>query len=133
MTIAAADVGGLADTFGTNRADLVGNPYPSGFTKTIAKWFNTDAFKQPGAGFLGNTGRGILRLPGINNWDTGLFKNFHIVERLSLQFRFESFNTWNHTQWNGNGLDRNVADARFGQILSARDARINQFGLKFLW
>ncbi len=128
MTISAADVGGLNDTFGTNRADIVGNPYPSGFQKSIAKWFNTDAFRQPAAGFLGNSGRGILRLPGINNWDTGLFKNFTIMERLRTQFRFESFNAWNHTQWGG--PDRNIADSRFGQILSARPARINQLGLK---
>ncbi|MCC7154238.1 MAG: TonB-dependent receptor [Bryobacterales bacterium] len=131
MTIAASDVGGLNDTFGTNRADIVGNPYPEGFTKSIAKWFNTAAFLQPAAGFLGNSGRGIMRLPGINNWDTGLFKNFSITESTGLQFRFESFNTWNHTQWGG--PVRNVADSRFGQILSTRPARINQLGLKFIF
>jgi len=131
MTITAQDIGGLNDTFGTNRADVVGNPKPSGFQPTIEKWFNTDAFRQPPAGFLGNSGRGILRAPGINNWDTGLFKNFGISERMNLQFRFESFNTWNHTQW---GVPvRNVADARFGRILSARAARINQLGLKLTW
>jgi hypothetical protein len=131
MTITAADVGGLNDTFNTNRADIVGDIEPSGFKPTIAKWFNTDAFAQPAAGFLGNSGRGLLRAPGLNNWDTGFFKNFQIVERLSAQLRFESFNLWNHTQW---GVpNRNRADARFGRVLSARDARINQLGLKFLW
>jgi hypothetical protein len=131
MTISAADVGGLNDTFGTNRADIAGNPYPDGFNRSIAKWFNTAAFKQPAAGFLGNSGRGILRLPGTNNWDTGLFKNFTIKERLRTQLRFESFNAFNHTQW-GNPI-RNVADARFGRIVSARAARINQLGLKIIW
>ena len=131
MTITAADVGGLNDTFNTNRADISGDINPSGFTPTIAKWFNTDAFRQPAAGFLGNSGRGILTAPGINNWDTGLFKNFRITERMGLQFRFESFNAWNHTQW---GVPvRNRADARFGQVLGTRAARINQMGLKFLW
>ena len=135
MTISAADVGGLNDTSGTNRADLVGDANAS-ITPTIAKWFNTEAFRQPAAGFLGNSGRGILNLPGINNWDTGLFKNFRFTEQLSLQFRFESFNAWNHTQWGGPGNVapvRNIADVRFGQVLSARDARINQIGLKLLW
>ena len=131
MTITAADVGGLNDTQNTNRADIVGDINPSGFNPTIAKWFNTDAFRQPAAGFLGNSGRGILRAPGINNWDTGLFKNFKITEFLNTQFRFESFNTWNHTQW---GVPvRNASDARFGQVLSTRPARINQLGLKILW
>jgi len=131
MTITAADVGGLNDTFGTNRADIVGDIKPSGFNKSIDKWFATEAFKQPAAGFLGNSGRGILEAPGINNWDTGLFKNFHVAERVNVQFRFESFNAWNHTQW---GVPvRNRADSRFGRVLGARSARINQLGLKFIW
>ncbi|PYU89566.1 MAG: hypothetical protein DMG08_21015 [Acidobacteria bacterium] len=131
MTITAADIGGLNDTFGTNRADLAGDPNPSGFEPTIAKWFNTEAFKQPAAGFLGTSGRSILRAPGINNWDTGVFKNFRISEQASFQFRFESFNTWNHTQWGVPVL--NAAESRFGQILNTRSARINQIGLKVLW
>ena len=131
MTITAADLGGLNDTQNTNRADIVGDVNPSGFNRTIAKWFNTAAFRQPVQGFLGNSGRGILRAPGVNNWDTGFFKNFTITEQIRVQFRFESFNTWNHTQW---GVPiRAVADNRFGQIVSTRPARINQLGLKFLW
>lgn len=128
MTISAADVGGLNDTFGTNRADLVGT---ATLTKTLDRWFDTSAFKQPAAGFLGTSGRGILRLPGINNWDTGLFKNFKITEQVAFQFRFESFNAFNHTQWGG--PVRSVADARFGRVLSTRPARINQLGAKIVW
>ncbi|HEY6401200.1 MAG TPA: carboxypeptidase regulatory-like domain-containing protein [Blastocatellia bacterium] len=137
LTISAADLGGLNDTFNTNRADLVGTPR---LTKTIDQWFDTSAFKQPAAGFLGASGRGILRLPGINNWDTGLFKNFAITEKVSFQFRFESFNAFNHTQWGPNALApaalapvRNVADPNFGRIMSARDARINQLGAKIVF
>jgi hypothetical protein len=131
MTITAADVGGLNDTQNTNRADIVGDTNPGGFEPTVDKWIPTEAFRQPAAGFLGNSGRGILRAPGINNWDTGLFKNFRFTERLNTQFRFESFNTWNHTQW---GVPvRNVSDVRFGRILSTRAARINQLGLKIVW
>jgi hypothetical protein len=131
MTITAADQGGLNDTSGTNRADIVGDINPSGFTPTIDKWFATDAFRQPAPGFLGTSGRGILRAPGINNWDTGLFKNFSITERLSFQFRFESFNAFNHTQWAV--PIRSAADARFGRVLDTRPARINQLGAKLVW
>ncbi len=128
MSITAADVGGLNDTFGTNRADLVGT---AKLTKTLNQWFDTSAFRQPAAGFLGTSGRSILRAPGIHNWDTGLFKNFTITEKLSFQFRFESFNAWNHTQW---GVPvRSVADSRVGQILGTRAARINQLGAKLVW
>jgi hypothetical protein len=128
MTITAADVGGLNDTFNTNRADLVG---ALRLTKTLDRWFDTSAFRQPAAGFLGTSGRSILRAPGINNWDTGLFKNFAITENVSFQFRFESFNAFNHTQW---GVPvRNVADPNFGRILGARAARINQLGAKIVF
>ncbi len=128
MTITAADLGGLNDTFNTNRADLAGTPR---LTKTLNQWFDTSAFRQPAAGFLGTSGRSILRAPGINNWDTGLFKNFAITEKVSFQFRFESFNAFNHTQW---GVPvRNVADLNFGRILSARAARINQLGAKIVF
>jgi hypothetical protein len=72
-----------------------------------------------------------LNAPGINNWDTGISKNFHITENVGVQFRFESFNAWNHTQW---GVPvRNMSDARVGRVLGTRPARINQLGLKFLW
>ncbi len=131
MTIQAADLGGLNDTFGTNRANIIGDPTPSGFDPTIEEWFNTSAFSQPGFGILGDSGRSIMGGPGINNWDTGLFKNFYVHEKVSVQLRFESFNAWNHTQWGA--PNRNLADSRFGQISGTRDARINQMGLKLVW
>ncbi len=129
MVIQANDVGGLNDSRGLNRADLVG---PLKLNKTLAEWFETSSFRQPAAGFLGTSGRGILRAPGINNWDTGLFKNFALTEKVSFQFRFESFNAFNHTQWGVPG--RNVANATtFGIITSARAARINQLGAKIVF
>jgi hypothetical protein len=128
MTISAADLGNLNDSQGTNRADLVGN---ATLVKTLNKWFDTAAFRQPSTGFLGTSGRSILRAPGFYNWDTGLFKNFAITEGVSFQFRFESFNAFNHTNW---GVPiRNIADSRFGRILSTRAARINQLGAKIVW
>ncbi len=82
-------------------------------------------------GLYGNSGRNILRAPGINNWDIGLFKNFQLAERLRLQMRLESFNTFNHPQWNVPIHD--VSSPQYGQITSARPGRINQVGLKLLW
>jgi len=95
-------------------------------------WFDTACFPVPEVGYFGNSGRTVLNGPGINNWDLALQKSFPLWrEKTRLQVRAEMFNAWNHTQWNG--PDRSVADARFGQILSARAARINQLALKFLW
>jgi hypothetical protein len=72
-----------------------------------------------------------LRAPGINNWDMSLFKNFEFREGMRLQMRLESFNAFNHTQWGG--PDHFITDPQFGQITGARDGRINQLGLKFLF
>ena len=128
-SVFARDIGGVLDSFGTNRADVVGDH--SGHNPTIAEWFRTSAFAQPILGAFGDSGRSILRGPGINNWDLALFKNFNIREVARLQFRFESFNAFNHTQWNT--PVRNVVSPQYGQITSARDARINQVGVTILW
>jgi hypothetical protein len=131
MTIQAADADGLNDSFGTNRANLVGDPYPSGFERSINAWFNTAAFAQPAPGQFGNIGRNTLRGPGINNFDLALFKNFDLGMGSRLQFRFESFNAFNHTQWEA--PQTNVANPNFGRVLGTRPARINQLGLKLLF
>ena len=41
MSIAASDLGGLNDSFGTNRPNLVGDPSPDGFEPSADQWFNT--------------------------------------------------------------------------------------------
>ncbi|HMB29263.1 MAG TPA: TonB-dependent receptor, partial [Blastocatellia bacterium] len=130
ITVTAGDTGGLLDTSGTNRANLVGDPN-SGGAGTIASWFNKNAFAQPAPGVFGSSGRNILRAPGINNFDLSLFKNFAITERLRFQLRLESFNAFNHTQFGG--VQTNVTSPQFGQITSTRAARINQLGAKFIW
>ena len=74
--------------------------YPD--TKTRDEYFNPLAFARPLDGSLGSTGKGILRGPGLVNFDTSLFKNFHLGEGpRNLQFRMETFNTLNHTEWYG--------------------------------
>ena len=129
MTITAADLGGLNDTFGTNRADLVGDPNTGG--RTVTHWFNTAAFAQPAQGRLGTLGRNTERGPGVNNLDLAVFKNFPVTRGIKLQFRFESFNALNHTQFAA--VSTNLAAANFGVVTAARPARINQLGLKVLF
>jgi hypothetical protein len=129
LTVTAADEGGVLDTFGTNRANLVGDPKAG--DRSINKWFNTAAFAQPALGEFGNSGRNIIRGPGINNLDLGLFKNFDLPRNMRLQFRLESFNAFNHPQWNGVSTD--VNSPQFGVITSARPGRINQLGFKFIF
>jgi hypothetical protein len=129
LTVTAADLDGLNDSFGANRADLVGDPNSGG--SSIQRWFNTDAFAQPAAGRFGSSGRNILRGPGVNNLDLAVFKNFSLVGRTKLQFRLESFNALNHTQFSS--VDTSLTSQTFGVVDGARPGRINQLGLKVIF
>jgi len=53
--------------------------------------------------YWGNAGVGILRGPGINNWDMRVTRRFRLSEKgtRSLEFRSEFFNFPNHTQFSG--------------------------------
>ncbi len=127
-TIFGPDQSGVLATFG-NRADLVGDPYPSGFQKSVSQWFNTSAFAAAPVAVYGNSPRNLLRGPGINNWDLGLTKNFALTERAHLQIRFEAFNAFNHPQFN-NPAGRTFGQPQFGVINSARSQRQLQLGTK---
>ena len=129
ITITASDLGGLNDTFGTNRADLAGDP--GNRPRTVGQWFNTSAYAQPAPGALGTVGRNTERGPGVNNLDLALFKNFDMFGRTRLQLRLESFNALNHPQFDG--VSTNIASRNFGVVTSARPGRINQLGIKLLF
>ena len=100
-----------------------------GTTDTIASWFNAERLRSAPPGVFATRVATLRR--GINNFDLSLFKNFAITERMRFQFRVESFNAFNHTQFGGPVT--NVTSPQFAQILSARPARINQLGMKFIW
>jgi hypothetical protein len=141
FSVVAPDPGAYL-SFGM-RADQAGDPHLS--NKSINEWFNTAAFTQPAFGVYGSERRNTLTQPGINNWDVGMGKTFQFSERVGFQFRVETFNTFNHTQY---GLDptaaasggpgqsavsNNITNANFGQVTSARPGRILQFGGKLVF
>jgi hypothetical protein len=111
----------------TNRPDQAGNvSYPH----KVGEWFDTAAFAFPAVGSFGDAKHNSLRGPGRDNWNLSLFKSFVFSETRGsrLELRVESFNTWNHTEFNqvSNGLGA----SNFGQVTSAFDPRIFQIGLK---
>ncbi len=119
------------------RITVVGDPYLSKSQRSFARNFNTDAFARTPLLSFGNAGIGMLRGPGVNNWDIALAKRFPLFsEQRHLQFRVEAFNAWNHTQFSG--LDTsakfNLAGAQtnptFGSFTSARSPRIIQFSAR---
>ena len=112
------------------RPNLVGEPELSESQRTLARWFNTDAFAAfavPQA--FGNAGVGIMRGPGVANFDFTFAKNFQVTDRRYFQFRTEIFNAFNHPNFGPPNIARDSSG--FGQILSAAPARIIQFGVKF--
>jgi Carboxypeptidase regulatory-like domain len=88
------------------------------------------ALRFPRHGEIGN--RNTLRGPSFWNLDTAVLKNFKLPwsETHELQFRWESFNAFNHHAF---GLpNANIASPQFGQITtSATTPREMQFALRY--
>jgi hypothetical protein len=97
--------------------------------KTLTQWLLPSSFAQAPAGFYGNAGRGIIRGPGLINFDVAAYKDFRVFEHGSLQFRCEFFNVLNHT--NFNAPNTSLGAGAFGQIASSKDPRIGELALKF--
>lgn len=134
---------GNAGTLGGGpRANYIGGSIEAS-PKSELDYFNVFAFARPLEGTLGNTGEGILRGPGINQWDISMIKTTTFYEKVRVQFRFETFNTFNRTQWAGVNTGLNVPNPNtsptaatrgtFGQVNSTRDPRSIQFGIKLLF
>jgi len=112
-----------------NRPDIVGNVNDG--PKTVEQWFNTKAVQQQAFGTFGNAGRNNIIGPPLKNLDFVISRTFDLArmrEGMSMQFRSEFFNAFNHP--NFNTPVQTVDNPSFGQITSANDPRQIQFGLK---
>lgn len=114
----------------TNRPDVTG---PINYPKDRTAWFSPTSFAAPAYLAFGNSGRGILRGPGRQNWNIALFKSFALPfgEKSSVQFRAETYNTFNHTQFRD--VNTNRTDNNFGQVTSVFDPRVIQLSIKVLF
>lgn len=108
-----------------------------------------------GFGAFGTMGRNVFRDTGYRNVDFSVSKNFNLGERAKAQFRFETFNIFNHPNYaNPNGAtsgygqganaDPSAAgafgcgcatpdQAAFNPVLGSGSNRAIQLGLKFLF
>jgi hypothetical protein len=102
-----------------------------GDQQTTARFFDTTALSAAPAGTLGNLGRNTIIGPGIANLDAALLRNFQLTERVSLQFRWESFNAANRPNWNIVG--RIINNPTYGQVVNQLSPRQQQFALKLLF
>ncbi len=118
------DNAGVANGVGTNsRPDVIGNPNAIGsgsgagqisgniFGPLVA---NPAAFAAPQGLTFGNEGRNLLRNPRQTNFDMALYKHFPIKERMSVEFRAEAFNVFNHTEFGYIGGDAGSAGGNSG-------------------
>ncbi len=132
------------------RVVFTGNPNLAPGDRTLDRWINTSVFKPAAKGSLAmDSGRGVIRGPGINNWDISVFKNVRYAraEQRYIQLRVELFNAFNHTQFSGinstatfdaTGKITNLPTSQggggglygFGAVNGARTARIIQLAAK---
>jgi hypothetical protein len=111
-----------------SRADILHSDNLS--NRTVEKYLDTTAYALPAAYFFGNSSpTSGVRVPGLNNWDLSLFKNFIVNEDVYFQFRTEFFNAFNRPSFQG--PNPRLTDPTFGQIRRSQgDPRQIQFALK---
>ncbi|MGA2534400.1 MAG: TonB-dependent receptor [Terracidiphilus sp.] len=134
VTYTGPDVVGLACCF-TNRPNLVSKvTYP----KTVGAWFSKSSYADPIAPWAGGPNQGFGNAakdsavgPGIFNWNLSLFKSIPIHEATRIELRFESFNTFNHVDFQG--VDTGSHDGNFGQVVNDYGPRTMELGGKFIF
>ena len=118
----------------SNRPNITNPGVKMTYPKKASLWFDTSRIDNAvvpswlggnNLGF-GNIGKDTMVGPGRVNFTTSLYKSFQIYEQARFELRFESFNTFNHTEFNG----VNVGN---GAISSTWDPRALEIGGKFVF
>jgi hypothetical protein len=96
------------------------------------QYFNASVFTANALGTAGSASRRSFYGPGSLNFDIALLRIFALRENKSLEFRLETFNTFNHTQFFGPvAVNGDFGTGTFGQVVKAAPPRLAQFALKF--
>jgi len=94
-------------------------------------YFNPNALTLQPLGTPGNTKRRYFYGPGQENFDMALQKAIPLKDEKALEFRFESFNVFNHAQFFGpTSVSGVLGSSNFGQVVSASPARICQGAIR---
>lgn len=120
---------------GTAAAAIIPTPCSRG-VNTSGTSTCTDAsgfpLTQPLLGTFGDSGRNRLRLDGLSDVDLGVYKNTRVNEKLTVQFRWETYNLFNHP--NFSGFVNTLTSPIFGTYTStSTNSRRMQFALKLMF
>ena len=128
-----AGIGFLVSGPSGPRPDVICDPNANS-PHTDLQWFNTACFVNPPAGVnrVGNAGRNVINGPPTTRWDATLSKSINFSESKSLQFRWEVFNVFNHTNY-ATFSSATITSSVYGRIGTTRDPRTMQLGVKFLF
>jgi carboxypeptidase family protein len=110
---------------------LLADPYSDKSGRPLTNFLNPAAFTQPALGTLGNIGRNNIAGPSTWQLDAALSRFFQFRESQRLEFRVDAFNLTN--SFRANPPNSSVNNNLFGQIRTARDSRILQFALKYVF
>jgi len=109
---------------------LLRDPNLPSSERTVGRWFDTDAFAQPGPDEFGtNSSINSIRADSRQNVDLALSKHFDVLGVHRLQIRADVFNLFNHTNFGPPNVARGTA--AFGRIISAGPAREVQLAVKY--
>lgn len=125
--------------FGSGTSQHANVNGPVSYPHTVKQWFNPNVFSAAPPLTWGNAPKNIVKGVGRDQWNLSLYKDFHFGERAGFQFRAESFNTWNHTQFNAinagvlTGNASSPISATAGALTNTFDPRVFQFGAKIYY
>jgi hypothetical protein len=140
-TLSGPDTIGLGGGY-QNRPNVSGKMhYIKQVNSAGNEWFDTSLFSSPVAAWqggpnqgFGSAGKDAVVGPNRVNFTTSLYKSFAITERAHFELRFESFNTFNHTQFNNlNAGGPSGQNGSFGQVTNTWDPRTLELGGKFVF
>ncbi len=118
--IVRANYVGGQDVYGT---------YSGSFNPATDRYLNPNAFVNPAAFQLGNTGRVLnwVRGPQLNSEALSLQKNIAITERLKSVLRADATNPFNIVRWSN--PNTTITNASYGVISGSQAGRIIQLSL----
>src|SRR5439155_19656524 len=99
--------------------------------RPLSFYLNPAAFVLPAIGSYGTLGRNVFVGPVQWSFDAAISRAFQFQETKRVEFRAEAFNMTNSFMASNPAL--NLSQNTFGQIRTARDPRILQFALKYVF